>query len=148
MKRFPKTTSFEQAQFLCGLGIDPHSADMSYHDINPVSRAMGDTETYSIQLMTSDYDKAQLIYGKDNVFPCWSLPGLLALMPSEIKKGDVTYHLDFAPYKDKWGAGYFSTDGIKQIKGLTEPSDPISTCVEAISWLVGNGYPLNTIEKD
>lgn len=137
-------TDEQQSERLIKCGLNPQTADMGRHEVYeptcPPSRA-----GYK-ELRAMDYSSMELIYGKDDVVPAWSLSRLLALMPTTINKGKTIYYLDFAPYEDKgWGFGYYNADGITSVKGLTHPSDPIEASVRLIEWLLDNGYSLNDI---
>ena len=102
----------------------------------------GDSE--SEQLCAMSYDSAKILYGEAFINPAWSLSRLIALMPPTIQYGNTIHYLDFAPYPRKgWGYGYFSINGVRSIKGLTHPCDPIEASVRLIEWLKGNGYDIN-----
>lgn len=127
MKKYQIYTTPEQSERLMNCRININTADFAYH-----------TDTRD----TFQHDWNTGSYG--NTIPMWSLSALIALLPETLNRGRKTYYLDFAPYDGKgWGIGYFSTEGIRSIKGLTRPADPIETCVCAIEWLVRNDYQLN-----
>ena len=140
--KFRKSTNLEQAQRLLNCGVKESTADMSWREL--IDRVQMKYEADGVTLCTLPYKEAALIYGEDGITPAWSLSALLAMLPSCIQHGKTEYYLDFAPYKDKgWGIGYFSTEGVRSIKGLTQPAYPIEACVRAIEWLCRNNYTLN-----
>ncbi|MCX4277836.1 hypothetical protein EEL34_14215 [Muribaculaceae bacterium Isolate-039 (Harlan)] len=142
MMKFRKSTNLEQAQRLLNCGVKESTADMSWREL--IDRAQMTHEADGVTLCTLPYKEAALIYGEDGITPAWSLSALLSMLPSCIQHGKTEYYLDFAPYEDKgWGIGYFSNEGVRSIKGLTQPAYPIEACVRAIEWLYRNNYALN-----
>lgn len=140
--KFRKSTDLEQAQRLLNCGVKESTADMSWREL--IDRAKMTHETDGVTLCTLPYKEATLIYGEDGITPAWSLSALLAMLPSCIQHGKTEYYLDFSPYENMgWGIGYFSTEGVRSIKGLVHPTYPIEACVRAIEWLCRNNYTLN-----
>ncbi len=138
------STDESQADRLIQCGVSPSTADMGWREIiDPFVEKGG---SIGKELRAMKYESMVVIYGEDAITPAWSLSRLLALMPTTINVGGKPYYLDFAPYENKgWGFGYFNADGVKSIKGLTHPSDPIESAVCLIEWLNGNEYSLNLI---
>ena len=140
MKSYPKVTDMCQSARLRKCGVPLETADMTWRDMGDPYDHSEDTTPMLIGL---NYSDALIIYG-DRSNPAWSLPSLLALIPTSISVGKTEYFLDFAPYEDKgWGMGYFNANGIKSVRGLTRPSDPIEACVSMIEWLLRNGHKLS-----
>ncbi len=141
--KFSTSTNIDQSHRLMQCGLDANTADMLWRRVyDPIS----DSYEYKEHLLVMKYDTAKTIYGEKDVTPAWGLSVLLALMPETITQGKTIFYLDFAPYDNKgWGFGYFNSTGIRSIKGLTNPCDPIEAAVRLIEWLKGNGYSLNTI---
>ncbi len=136
------STNKDQSERLIRCGVCAETADMVWRkNYDPCSES---DNTKSEQLCVMSYNTARILYGENFVTPTWSLSRLLAFMPTTIQKGKAVYYLDFVPYGNKgWGFGYFNGDGIRTIKGLTQPSDPIEASVCLIEWLNSNGYELN-----
>lgn len=135
-------TNKDQSERLKVCGVSEDLADMVWRkNYDPTSESgYGESE----QLCVMSYSTAKILYGEAFIAPVWSLSRLLVLMPPTIQKGKTFYYLDFAPYESKgWGFGYFNAEGIRSIKGLTQPCDPIEASVRLIEWLKGNGYHLN-----
>lgn len=135
-------TSKDQSERLKQCGVSENTADMVWRkNYDPASESV---YTESEQLCVMSYDTAKMIYGEDYVTPAWSLSRLIKFMPPTIQHGKTIYYLDFAPYENKgWGYGYFNAEGIRSIKGLTHPCDPIEASVRLIEWLKGNNYDIN-----
>lgn len=134
-------TSKEQSLRLVSSGVNPATADMVW-----TSWENDDEEI--VQLSVLD----EYAYEASSLHPveAWSLSALLSLLPETIIRGNTVYYLDLAPYDHKhwkWGLGYFSTEGIRTVRMLSRAADPIEVCVEAIVWLLENGYKLNEISK-
>lgn len=126
MKKYQIYTTPQQSERLVDCGVDTNTADFAYH--------VDTKDTFQHDWNTGSYG---------HTIPVWSLSALIGLLPETITRGKETYYLDFAPYDGKgWGIGYFSTEGIRSIKGLTRPADPIETCVCAIEWVTRNDYKL------
>lgn len=136
------STSKDQSERLIRCGVCVKTADMVWRKNYDLCSESANTE--SEQLCVMSFSTAKILYGEDFITPAWSLSRLLALLPTTIQKGNTIYYLDFAPYEDKgWGMAYFNSEGIRTIKGLTHPSDPIEASVCLIEWLKSNGYELN-----
>ncbi len=135
-------TNKDQSERLKQCGVSEDTADMVWRkNYDPTSESgYGESE----QLCVMTFCTAKILYGEAFITPAWSLSRLLALMPPTIRQGNTTYYLDFAPYESKgWGFGYFNAEGVRSIKGLTHPCDPIEASVRLIEWLKGNGYDIN-----
>ncbi|MBD5357417.1 MAG: hypothetical protein HDR88_10505 [Bacteroides sp.] len=136
------STNKDQSERLKQCGVSEDTADMVWRKNYDPTTETGDSE--SEQLCAMSYDSAKILYGEAFITPAWSLSRLIALMPPAIQHGNTIYYLDFAPYPRKgWGFGYFNAEGVRSIKGLTPPCDPIEASVRLIEWLKGNGYNLN-----
>ena len=134
-------TSIEQSHRLISCGVDLSTADMVW------TKWDNDGEELT---QLSVLDESAYEMGCLNPVEAWSLSALLALLPTTIKRGNTEYYLDLAPYGHKswkWGLGYFSTEGIRTVKMLTRATDPVEACVEAIVWLLENGYKLNDVSE-
>lgn len=135
-------TSKDQSERLKQFGVSEDTADMVWRkNYDPATESANDE---SEQLCVMSYNTAKVIYGEAFITPAWSLSRLLALMPTTIQQGKTTYYLDFAPCEDKgWGFGYFNAEGVRSIKGLTHPCDPIEASVRLIGWLKCKGHDIN-----
>lgn len=151
-------TDPSQSARLLDCGLDPKSADMCYLYWDESGEQLSREEyleNYNesfldgrIELVPKDFGDYDHSYENDS--PAWSLSALLSLLPETITKGNTVYYLDLAPYDHeywKWGLGYFSTKGIRTVRMLSRAADLIEVCVEAIVWLLENGYKLNEIKR-
>ena len=120
-------TTIDQSQRLIACGVNPDSADMLHFDNAILElRGLGKIPEYST--------------------PAWSLPALLALLPKHLKnKSGYNAHSFVIEYAhtaspSQWRIAY---DGWYNGAVSFYHESPIEACVEAIEWLLKNGYTLN-----
>ena len=123
------STTQEQSARLLRCGVTADTADMHIDDYG--------------ELWASPYKDNQRKDEKDFT-PVWSLSALLGLLPFKIPCGNFEFWLDVAPinFGTQWSIGYYCTEKLRTIKGLTHTESLIECAVQEIEWLSANGYKL------
>ena len=128
-------TTIEQSQRLIACGVNHDSADMFYTNYH-----------------TKPNDKMPIVKTaplgiRKDIIPAWSLSALLALLPKHLKnKSGYNAHSFVIEYAhtaspSQWRIAY---NGWYNGAESFYHESPIEACVEAIEWLLKNGYTLNT----
>ncbi len=125
-------STYEQSQKLVEGGLNPFSADLSYHY---------DGYGYSLDMTAYKSWNREIFH----VYPAWTLTALMMLMPNPIQKDGVTYYW----VMDRGGAGEFSFIYKNPLKEpyevgywlqCTSNISVVDAAVDMVYWLVKNGY--------
>lgn len=163
-------TSIEQSKKLMDAGIDPHTADMTWHhnetriksmewDLKPYKphffegdaikrygliSDFGNKFSKRMGIKRPEYDaKTQFerLYGKD--VPAWSFMGLLKLLPKHIEKDGVKYILRISWIDDDDTLYYVNSQNktLRFERGVTPDSkDLLDSLVIMLTWLLKWNY--------
>lgn len=84
-------TTLAESKKLVEIGINPNTADFVYERI--------DESTYSISLLTVDFNELCDAFKNTVFIPCWSLGALLELMPKKIDTCDLILNIGEGVFK-------------------------------------------------
>lgn len=124
----PIATSKEQSDILIENGVNIKSADMSYHPVYGLSGI-----PYAMYLRPYHH--------YPDVYPAWSLTGLLSLLPKTININGKNYEGQLCLCKFGYEFRYISKDGDFPFGTISK--EPISACVNAVKWLHQENHPIN-----
>lgn len=163
-------TTLEQSKKLIDAGIDPHTADMTWHHHDSRIKSMewelrpfkprffegdaikmyakiskfGNDFSKKMGFKRPDYDaKTQFeqLHGKD--VPAWSFMGLLKLMPKHVEKDGVRYDLRIN-WNDDDDALYYVNADRKTLKferrATPDSTDLLDSLVIMLTWLIKWNY--------
>lgn len=163
-------TTLEQSKTLLDAGIDPHTADMTWHYSETRIKALewelkphkpqffegdavkrfdliskfGNDFSKKMGFKRPDYDaKTQFehLYGKD--VPAWSFMGLLKLLPKHIEKDGVKYILRISWIDDDDTLYYVNSQHktLRFERGVSPDSkDLLDSLVIMLTWLIKWNY--------